>query len=398
MPTTKGVHPDLISALLWVLALATALSGGETTTQLQTERIHKLQSLLAKTVAADPTIPGVIAHVRMPGLDLTWSGAAGLVAFDSDTPLTPRHPVRLASNTKPYVAAAILRLWEDGRIDLTSTLRDHLSLEYLQLLANDGYDPAAITLNHLLSHTAGLFDYATSQLYTQQVLDNPRRGWSRLDQVRGAVAWGNPIGAPGAAFHYADTGYILLGQILEQQTGRHLGAALRRLIDYRRLGLEHTWLETLEPPPPDIPERTHQYYGDIDIHSFDPSFDLYGGGGLVATMEDLAIFMRALGTGTVFKKATTLNTMLDLNAPADSGLKRLPNTYRLGISISQIGADQAYTHEGFWGTAAAYLPALDAAIAISLNQGRTDRRWPLMESIVETLGQAAKSANLNTTH
>jgi D-alanyl-D-alanine carboxypeptidase len=105
---------------------------------------------------------------------------------------------------------------------------------------------------------------------------------------------GKPYGAPGKVFSYSDTGYILLGEILERQTGGSMAAALRNLLGYQRLGLRSTWLETLESAPKGVLDRAHRYEGDHDTYTDDPSYDLYGGGGLASTVRDTALFMRAL--------------------------------------------------------------------------------------------------------
>lgn len=342
------------------------------------ELADSLHAILERVAAADTSIPGLILHVHAPQIKFTYDGAVGTTRFEGGEPLTPEHPVRLASNTKTYVAAAVLRLWEDGFIDLESTLHDHLPTTYLQLLVDGGYAPATITIRHLLTHTSGLFDYATSEVYTEHILRDPMHRWSRIEQLRGAVDWGEPYAAPGEIFHYSDTGYILLGLIVEQQTGKDLAQSLRELIDFSRLGLDHTWMESLEDQPAETRERAHQYYGDIDIYPFDPSFDLYGGGGLVSTMADLSLFMRALFKGRVFRDDTTIDLMLR-TAQADTSSH---NSYRMGLSAIELAGHIAYGHEGFWGTAAVYIPDLDIAIATSLNQGESDQLWRVVEEAV----------------
>src|SRR5262249_12470151 len=148
-----------------------------------------------------------------------------------------------------------------------------------------------------------------------------RRHWTRAEQLRFAMTHGHPLAAPGREFHYADTGYILLGEILERTTGRPLGSALASLLDYRKLGLNDTLLET--PGGREAGQRAHQYLGTLDTTAFDPSFDLYGGGGLVSTVDDLARFYAALLGGKVFHRPGTLRTMLGKPNPhgvADLGM------------------------------------------------------------------------------
>ncbi len=131
-----------------------------------------------------------------PRLGLDWSGAAGHAARDSDEPLTPRHTFRIASNTKTYVATAILRLAEQGRLSIDDLLAKHLTDEERTLLTGDGYDLNAITMRHVLSHTSGLDEHAGDPRYEATILANPQYQWTREEQVRRLVEWRDPVGAP----------------------------------------------------------------------------------------------------------------------------------------------------------------------------------------------------------
>ncbi len=335
----------------------------------------ELQSLLEEMVRVNPAIPGALLHVEAPRLGLSWAGAAGVADRASGARLTPRHTVRLASNTKTFVAVSILRLWEEGRIDLDAPITAYLTAEYASLLESGGYDPGSITIRHLLTHTSGLFDYADSPPYGAAIGANTNRRWTRLEQVRGAMDWGQPYGAPGEVYRYSDTGYVLLGEILERLTGESLGAALRELIDYDRLGLSSTWLETVEPRPTGSADRAHQYIGGIDSYTWDPSMDLHGGGGLVSTVEDLARFIRAVFRGGVFARSSTSDTMLTTivasrGGPAAYDTVQIPGVYRMGINVQELEGLTVYSHTGFWGNLAAYVPSLDAAFAVAVTQAR----------------------------
>jgi len=109
--------------------------------------------------------------------------------------------------------------------------------------------------------------------------------WTRDEQIALATTVGPPWGMPRHAYHYSDTGYITLGEIIERVTGHTLAQAFHDGLDYRRIGLVSTWFESLEPVPDRALGRAHQYMDvdDIDATDFDPSFDLFGGGGLVST-------------------------------------------------------------------------------------------------------------------
>jgi D-alanyl-D-alanine carboxypeptidase len=322
-----------------------------------------LQALVERWVDATPAIPGLMIYVAAPDLGIAWSGAAGVADRATGKPLLPGAAFRIASTTKTFTAAAILRLTEDGRLGLDEPIAGRLPVAFVQELVQGGYDPDAITVRHLLLHTSGLYDYASDPAFLAVVSGDPGRRWTRFEQVHFAMEHGAPVGAPGDRWHYADTGYILLGEIIERVTGAPLGAAYRELLSFAALGLTHTYLEREEPAPVGIPQRAHQYLGDLDATTLlDPSADLYGGGGLVSTTEDLGRFYRALLRGEVFRIPGTLATMLAVpptNEQADQAM---------GLFRSEIGEQVCWGHGGYWGNEAIYCPDRDVVLIYSPNQ------------------------------
>jgi len=77
--------------------------------------------------------------------------------------------------------------------------------------------------------------------YGEAIFADPMYPWTRTEQLRGAVEWGDPHGQPGEVYTYCDTGYILLGEIIERTTGRPLAEVVGELVGYERLGLTSTW-------------------------------------------------------------------------------------------------------------------------------------------------------------
>jgi D-alanyl-D-alanine carboxypeptidase len=243
-------------------------------------------------------------------------------------------------------------------------------------LRGDGYDPEAITLRHLLTHTSGLFDFADTDIYTEEILADPTHRWTRTEQLESAVEWGDPYGPPGEVYRYCDTGYILLGEVLERVTGLSMPEAVRELVGYERLGLASTWFESLEPRPEGVPPLAHQLWAGFDVTTIDPSQDLYGGGGLASTVGDLAVFFRALFSGKVFDDPATVDVMLttvgaERAGPDYFGSKLTTGEYRMGVTVTEIGGFTVYRHSGFFGTTAGYVPELDLAYGATVNRSES---------------------------
>ena len=198
------------------------------------------------------------------------------------------------------------------------------------------------------------------------MLGDPAHRWTRLEQVRFAMANGDPIAAPGRRFAYSDTGYVLLGQIVESLSGRRQASAYRTLLRYRALGLRATYFETLEPKPRGARRRAHQYFGDIDTFGLlDASHDLYGGGGLVSTTTDLNRFFRALFAGRVVSRR---------HVRALARPSRQSGSRRYGFGVFRVGtaAGTCVGHDGFWGAFSVFCPRRGLVVSVTVNSADGD--------------------------
>jgi len=338
-----------------------------------------LHRVLARQFARSPLAPGISARVDAPGLH--WAGAMGLADKEAATPLRATDTFRIASVTKTFTAATVLCLVDQGRVRLDAPIASYLPAPYSQILRDGGYDPHAITVRHLLTHTSGLYDYGQDPAYQQAVLADPRHRWTPVEQVTWAMTHGQPVSPPGKEFHYSDTGYVLLARIVEAVTGHRQAVAYRHLLNYRRLGLTATWFETLEPAPRSAPPRAHQYYEnpdaglDIDTYGSDPSFDLYGGGGLISSTADLNRFYRALLSGEIIS-SRSLSTMLDADAS-------------MGIFAETFHGMRCWEHEGFWGSLALYCPDRKLAVSVTLNVNAPEATMPSPLDDAVALARAA---------
>jgi D-alanyl-D-alanine carboxypeptidase len=339
----------------------------------------EVQALLDEH-AGKGNVPGILLYVGAPEAGIDWLAASGVTDFESGTPLGVDATFRIAGNTKTYTAAAILRLAENGRLDPEATIATLLPDEFLAALSDEGYRPDAITIDMLARHASGLRDFAGTESYVEAVVADPRHRWTRLEQVQFAMNDGEPLGPPGEQFAYSDTGYILLGQILEDVTGLSLAEAYRSLLRFDDLGLDATWLESQEPVPVGAGPMTHAYLGPTDSFDFDPSFDLYGGGGLVASIRDLADFYQALFAHEVFDQPETLDQMLaPLPDPAFSGVG-------MGIFGSEFEGGIAWGLAGYWGSIANVVPHLGLTFALMVNQAAPGEDAKLGDFTEELLG------------
>lgn len=342
---------------------------------LGTQPADRHQQALQKLVA-DQSVP-VSLYATGAGLPRPVAAATGMADPNSGRKLTPDTPLRIASNTKTFVAATVLRLHEQGRIDLDAPIGPLLDPALVRLISNDGYEPDIITVRQLLSHSAGFYDHGADPRYIATALKEPSHVWTRKEQVQLSTTYGDPLSTPGTEFKYSDTGYILIGDIVERLTGKPLASAVRQSLRFDELGLKSTWWEVAEPAPAGAEARAHQFIDDVDATNVHASFDLFGGGGLVMSPRDLATFTAALFEGRVFERKETLQTMLQ------RGPHRGAEQYRLGMIVKQVNGREVYFHSGFWGTVVYYDPASKIAVA-----GMTTRRSAFKSSVIPAVESA----------
>lgn len=369
--------------LRWVLLCCTTVLLGFSCRHNQaTLTVSELEQELEKVLVAFEDnardFTAIQLHVEAPAIGLSWSGARGVRDKYSKDAINPEDSFRIASITKTFVATCILLLNQEGLLSLDDSITKYISDQHLTIIENGGYDVDAITIHHLLNHTSGLFDYGVgSSTYLEKVKARPQKIWTRTEQIQGAMDWGQPQGVPGEQYHYSDTGYVLLGEIIEVISGEDLATALRETLQFEKSGLARTWLEMVEVAR-DTTGRIHQYFGDIDINEVSPTVDLYGGGGLVSTTKDVARFFLALHDGNYFENINPhplYGTAFDLTTPPQvpaSVIKfdtaYMPD-YRYGIERIDIMGYEAFSHSGIWGTWALVIPELDASIVLNISNG-----------------------------
>lgn len=330
------------------------------------ENEFSVQKLLDQYYADHPEMIGLMVHIEAPDKNISWSGAVGLVNKSDTILIQPDQPANLASNTKTYVAATILRLVEQGKLSLEDPINTLVSDFSRKTLKIDKYDLTKIRVKHLLSHTSGIFDYVNSQTFNERIETNPKYKWTRDEQIRLAVDEGESIGEPQEMYGYSDTNYLLLSEIIEGLTDKPFYTAIRDLLNFKKHQLNATWFISLEDELVDVKPFIYQYAKGSNTYMEDPSFDLFGGGGLASSTKDLAIFMHHLFTGKIFTKPETSKLLLT-EIQLQNGEK---SNYLLGLEKYDISGKVAYGHMGFYGTYACYI--LEDNISISIFVSNSD--------------------------
>jgi D-alanyl-D-alanine carboxypeptidase len=366
--------------LLLVSSFVQAAAAAQPATPLVADDANSalLERLLGEALAGDPSLPGIAVRIESPELGVI-EAAVGVANRDTQTPLTPDDSFRVASITKTFTAAAIYRLVEEGDLATSDPIADVLSPDLVDALEAGRYDPARITINHLLTHTSGIYNYATDSGFQAAALLLRAKQWSRFEIVQWAMEHGSPLSAPGAAYNYSDTGYVLLGDIIERATGLDLGSAYRELLHFNAIGLDQTYVPLFDDVPANEPAEAHQYAEDVDVTSVNPTTQIYGNAGIISTLADLSTFYRVLFQGKIFDRNETLSAMLTIppvneNEGAASGIFKEDTT------------PTGWGHAGLWGAGVVYIPTGDLTIALAYNQAfpETLDGYALIDTLLAT--------------
>ncbi|WP_296380652.1 serine hydrolase domain-containing protein [Winogradskyella sp.] len=353
---------------------------------IEKDKTEVLQSILDSIYAQNKGAVGLMVHIEAPDKSISWSGAVGVSDKNTNASLSKDHPVLIASNTKTYVSATILRLVEQSQLDLNQAIDTLIFEKTNSLLKADGYNTSQIKVAQLLNHTSGIHDYATTDAYMEMIKKNPKHKYTRDEQIKLAMTLGDPLGEAGDVFTYADVNYLLLTEIIEGITGKPFYTSIRDLINYNKLGMQTTWFSTLEEYPKDLKPLAHQYWTSegFDSYEIDHSFDLYGGGGIASTTKDLAVFSQSLFSNLIFEKLSTLDLIYTKASPKQP----MEGDYYLGLSSIDIDGVKGFGHGGFWGTAVNYFPELNTSIAIFvLDRDKRALRLDINKAMAKALSE-----------
>ena len=245
----------------------------------------------------------------------------GMANYEEGIPAAPNTKFRLASLTKQFTAMAIMILQEKGKINVQDPVSKYL---------NDP-PPAwnAITIYHLLTHTSGIPD----------LLRLP--GFEKMKREKHTPAElieffkNRPLDfVPGENFTYSNSGYILLGYIIEKITGSSYSNFLRATI-FEPLGMKDTGFET---EPGMSKQKATGYYLDHEQIVSSAYVDMtvpFSAGGLYSTVEDLYKWDQALYTEKLVSKKSR-----------DAMFTPYRNNYGFGFVISRLYDRKFISHSG----------------------------------------------------
>lgn len=290
------------------------------------EVVAKVRALVEARVA-EPISAGISVAVAR-GDDLLLADGFGWADLENRVPATAETVYRIGSVTKQFTAAAILKLIEEGELGL----EDDLSTHYPDFDTHG----KRVTIHHLLSHTSGIKSYT-----------DLGRAWKekiRLDlshdELLALVEDEEFEFEPGADWRYNNTGYYLLGVVLEEVTLEPYGDFLRERF-FRPLGMTGTRYDSERDI---IPHRARGYSYSLAglVNCEYLSMNQPGAaGGLISTVTDLIRWQRGLASGAVISADSFARMKTPLVLPSGS-----PTHYGYGLEIGELHGVTRIGHGG----------------------------------------------------
>lgn len=226
---------------------------------------------------------------------------------------------RIASISKQFTAALILRLYEQGRVDLAASICNYLD--------NCPATWGSVSVRHLLAHNSGIPDYTEFRDF------DPRQSTpTTRDELIRRFRDQPLIFAPGSAYRYSNSGYVLLGQIIENITSQPYDVVLFNEIT-GPLGLNDTGYDkSINGSDPRLAKGYHSQGRSTDL--IDTS-TLDAAGGMYSTIDDLFRWDRALREGRMLK-------------PETLAMMRTPQlkNYGLGVMLNPLAGMNSVHHDG----------------------------------------------------
>lgn len=292
---------------------------------------------------AEGRAPSLVAAVARDG-ELVWTGSR--TSVDGHGP-DENVQYRIGSITKTFTAVLVLRLRDEGLLDLSDPLEKHLP----------GTGAGEVSIAELLAHTGGL------------AAETPGEWWERssaalrtqLADVLGEQPFRHPVGR---RHHYSNPGYTLLGALVEKMRGVSWEEALRREI-FDPLGLSRT---SAQPQAPHAGGWAVHPFADVMMP--EPSEDLglmAAAGQLWSTTKDLAVFASFLATGD--DRVLSEESVREMRTPA---APTLPGdweaTYGLGVQVVRRDGRTLTGHTGSLPgfVAGLWLSEEDGLVAVTL--------------------------------
>ena len=266
-----------------------------------------IEAAFRRQVQNDKKVNNAFLLVRSEQLGVNLNIAEGQT---EGKPSHPQQPNYMASVGKLFTSTIIGLLVEEGKLDFEDTIEKYLDEELMNgLHVYKGKDYSGeIRIHHLLNQSSGLYDVFWP--FVDKLLKDPEMNMTPIEAIKWGKAYMKPRFRPGRKHYYSDTNYYLLGLIIEQVLQKQFHEVLHQYI-YLPLGMKNAFMLGYSQPEKKSEHPMAGFFlNGVDFSQIPgyPGLD-YTGGGVVAPLDELHIFMKSLVNFHLVKEPT-LNRML----------------------------------------------------------------------------------------
>lgn len=354
-----------------------------------------IKEYFAKVVQKDAKIHNAYLLVHSDKFGIHMNLAEGLTG---NMPANSQQPYFIASIGKLFTSTLIGILVEKGLTSYENTINQYFDdyfLKNLHFYRGKDYTKN-IKIKHLLNHTSGLHDYFSDKPKKGKpmidiLLEQSSHFWSPQETINWSKEHLKTHFPPGEGFHYSDTGYHILGLIIEKITLKPFHEALSDYI-FKPLEMQHSYLIHYSDPLVRSDYPIANFYGrNIDITNYRSLSIDYAGGGIVSTSEDLLKFMKALVNNELIRE-DSFEKMKDWAGFFNLFFMGIDYGYGLmsfkTIPILMPKKYNVWGNAGSIGSFMFYHPEMDSYIIGNLNQfGYPRKGIRLMFKVIDMLSK-----------
>lgn len=294
---------------------------------------------------------GGIAIVVKDG-EILYRKAFGMADMELGVKMTPENILRIGSIIKQFTASAILKLMEEEKLDL----QDDIS-KYIEDYPTQGHK---ITIEHLLTHTSGIKRITRMKTWTADLRKMYYAPKEKIDFFKN-----EPMDfAPGEKYKYNNSGYILLGSIIEIVSGKKYSEYIDENF-FKPLGMNNSFYGSTSDIIKDRAKGYQKQDGSYKNANFLDMSNPYAAGSLTSTVDDLYKWNNAVFNYNVQSKSTLdkAHSSYKLNNGKLTG-------YGYGWDLNDIQDNKAISHGGAvtgYRSFSLYLPQKDIFVAVFSN-------------------------------
>lgn len=301
-----------------------------------------------KTLLKTDSIPGASFLIVKKG-KVMKEASYGFSNLELRVPAKQKTVYELASISKPITATAIMKLVQDGKVVLDSTV-----FYYLGDALTEKY--RTITVKQLMSHTSGIVSdhFVYTKLYGPSVLR-----YTVKEQLTDLFKL-KPENKPGEKYIYSNAGFFLQAAIIEKVTGQTYQQYINTTI-FEKAGMKHSYFLNGDSL---VMNRAQGYtkrkgtWVRFSLETTLQALDANGFGGIGSTTQDLSLFVKALVNGSLINNdlLQQMFTITKLNDGTEAGPRSGGSKMGMGWFVKEVGGKKCISHSGHTGTVLLFFP------------------------------------------